>query len=84
VFRRPLGLAEAIDLVEALIEAFDIAVMDEARAWWVDLMQVAGRLRGNEVFDARIALCLRYNGVKRIATHDADFSKYAFLKVIQI
>jgi len=33
---------------------------------------------------ARIALCLRYHGIREICTLDADFSKYPFLKVVAI
>lgn len=39
-------------------------------------------LKGNEVFDARIALILQKHNVKRICTRDADFKKYPFLKVV--
>ena len=87
VFRRPMLLAEAVELVGSFLEAFDVEVLEEAEEWWVALGELAGRLRGirgNEVFDARIALCLRYNGVKLIATHDTDFAKYPFLKIVEV
>lgn len=87
VFPSPLSLVEAIDLVREFIEKCDMIILEEADDWWLDLMELARQiptLRGNEVFDARIALCLRYHGIKEICTLDSDFSKYPFLKIISL
>lgn len=87
VFPSPLTLAEAIDLVQEFIEKFGITILEESENWWVDLKELLKgfpTLRGNEVFDARIALCLRHNGVKELCTLDANFAKYSFLEVISI
>jgi len=85
VFSSPLKLEKAIDALSLLIEAYDIRILDEDTNWWTDLGEITKQipgLKGNEVFDARIALCLRQHKVKRIWTRDADFKKYSFLKVI--
>lgn len=85
VFSSPLKLEKAIDALSLLIEAYDIRILDEDTNWWKDLGEITKQipgLKGNEIFDARIALCLRQHKVKRIWTRDADFKKYSFLQVI--
>jgi predicted nucleic acid-binding protein len=85
VFSSPLKLEKAIEALSLLIEAYDIRILDEDTNWWKDLGEITKQipgLKGNEVFDARIALCLRQHKVKRIWTKDADFKKYSFLQVI--
>lgn len=87
VFSSPLRLEKAIDSLSLLIEAYDIRILDEDTNWWKDLAEITKQipgLKGNEVFDARIALCLRQHKVKRIWTRDADFKKYSFLQVISL
>ena len=39
-------------------------------------------IRGNEIFDARIAMIMKYNGVRKVCTLDSDFRKYDFIEVI--
>jgi len=85
VFTSPLKIEKAVDAVAELIAAYDIRILDEDTHWWKELPTVAKQipgLKGNEVFDARIALCLKQHNVKRIWTRDADFKKYSFLQVI--
>ena len=85
VFASPLKLEKAVDTLSRLIEAYDIRILDEDTSWWKDLGEITKQipgLKGNEVFDARIAICLRQHKVKRIWTRDADFKKYSFLQVI--
>lgn len=87
VFPSPLSLVPAIDLVKEFIDRFDITLLEESEDWWMELNGLSEQipsLRGNEVFDARIALCLRYNGIKEICTLDANFAKYPFLKIVGI
>jgi predicted nucleic acid-binding protein len=71
--------------LEQLIEAYDIRILDEETSWWKQLPEIARQilgLKGNEIFDARIAICLKQHKVKRIFTRDADFKKYSFLQTI--
>ena len=85
VFPRPVRIDDAVDCLDALLENHQIRVVEEEEHWWRHLGDLAKKnatLKGNEIFDARVALCLRYNGIKEICTFDADFSKYPFLKVI--
>jgi predicted nucleic acid-binding protein len=85
VFPPPLKLEKAIDALSLLIEDYDIRILDEDTNWWKDLGEITKQipgLKGNEVFNARIALCLRQHKVRRIWTRDADFKKYSFLQVI--
>ncbi|MBI4366062.1 MAG: PIN domain-containing protein [Deltaproteobacteria bacterium] len=87
VFAAPLSLVQAVDLFQHFVQAFDLALLEESVTWWQelpDLVRHIPGLRGNEVFDARIALCLRHNGIKEIWTKDADFAKYPFLKSLAI
>lgn len=83
VFSSPLKIEKAVEALEQLIEAYDIRILDEDTNWWKELPEIAKQipgLKGNEVFDSRIALCLKQHKVKRIWTRDADFKKYSFLQ----
>lgn len=84
VFARPMSLTAAVALLDEFAEEFDVEILDEANDWWQRLVDDYGglELRGNDVFDARIAACLKYHGVGRICTLDSDFRKYADLEVI--
>jgi predicted nucleic acid-binding protein len=85
VFLKPLTLQQAVHLVEDFISNFDVFVLYDSPYWLKDLEALTHLLpdiRANQVFDARIALILRYNGVKEICTLDSDFKKYDFLNVI--
>lgn len=87
VFPDPLSLDAAVDLINNFLEVSGAAVLEDAVDWWDELKgltELVPGLRGNEIFDAQIALCLRYHGVKKILTLDADFSKYEFLKIVRI
>ena len=81
IFPHPLLLSAAVELVGGFLRHFEIVVLPEKEEWWPDLKDLPS-VRGNEIFDARIALCLKYNGVKELATYDSDFKKYSFLKII--
>lgn len=85
VFPKPLSLSRAVRALEEMLDYYQIQILDEPLDWWLELGQIEDEIpgiRGNEVFDARIALCLRAHHVKRIFTRDADFKKYSFLKPI--
>lgn len=85
VFPRPLSIGAAVDLIQDFLAAYQVEVLEEAETWWLDLKKLKiPSLRGNEIFDARIALCLRYHGIKTLFTLDTDFSKYPFLKVLTL
>ena len=86
VFPNPLALGAAVNLVNEFLSAFDMEVVGDEDTWWKRLAHEgfpAPTIRGNEVFDARIALSLRYHGVTRICTLDSDFRKFDFLEIIE-
>lgn len=87
VFAKPLTLKQSIHHFQNFIDDNDIEVIPEDDNWIVRLEKLTSKLpslRGNEVFDARIALCAEYHGIKKIATLDADFDKYSFVERVKI
>ena len=87
VFEKPLKLTRAVSHFLSFLESYNVLVLDEATEWWHELPKIEEEipgLKGNEIFDARIALCLKSHGVKRIFTWDSDFKKYSFLSPIKL
>ena len=87
VFNSPLKLSKAVEALSDLLEAYQIRILDEDTQWWRELTKIESEipgLKGNEVFDARIAICLKQHNVKRLFTKDADFKKYSFLQAIHL
>ncbi len=87
VFPKPLTLDQAVPLIHSFIEKLNVRILDEAEEWWLglpELLQFIPSLRGNEVFDAQMAITFRYHGVKELCTLDANFAKYPFLKIMKI
>ena len=85
VFSKPMVMPKAVAVLEQMLDYYRIQILDEDSNWWKKLSDLAKEvpgIRGNEVFDARIALCLKSNGIRRMYTRDADFKKYSFLKTI--
>lgn len=86
VFRKPLTLRAALRVFEELCAAQELRCLAEADDWPARLSPVAASqpsIRGNEIFDARIALTLAYHGVRKLLTRDSDFAKYEFLEVVR-
>lgn len=87
LFPKPLKVTAAVSAIEELFNYYQVRVLEEDINWWMEIPEMEKEipgLRGNEIFDTRIALCLRANNVKRIYTRDADFKKYSFLQVIHL
>ena len=87
VFPKPLDLTKAVAALAAFLSDFRVSVLEEDPDWWTrlpDLLADFPGLRGNAVYDARIALCFKFNGVRQVCTHDAEFKKYGFLKVLTL
>lgn len=85
VFSRPLTLEKSVQIIENFRKVFDLTVLEESETWWGDLVAIGRKhpnVVGNEIFDARIAVCLRHNGVQKFCTLDSDFQKYTFLELI--
>jgi predicted nucleic acid-binding protein len=86
IFAAPLKIGQAVSALSDFIESHKIRVLDEDLEWWKVLVEIEKQvpgLRGNEIFDARIAICLRQHKVKRIFTRDSDFKKYSFLDPVR-
>lgn len=87
VFLKPLVLSRAVLLLSQALDFYKIRILEESTDWWQALTEVEKDIpgiRGNEIFDARIALCLKFHGVKRIYSRDADFRKYSFIKILTL
>lgn len=87
VFSAPLKIGTAISALSDLIDCYSIRILEENTNWWKLLNEIEKQipgLKGNEVFDARIAICLKQNNVKRIYTRDSDFKKYSFLQSVRL
>ena len=87
IFPSPLKIGRAVAALSDLIESYSIRILDEDIHWWKSLdemEQIIPALKGNEVFDARIAICLKQHNVRRIYTLDSDFKKYPFLQVVRL
>ena len=87
VFEKPLKLTKAISHFLSFLESYNVLILDEPTDWWHELPKIEKEipgLKGNEIFDARIAICLKSHGVKRIFTWDSGFKKYSFLNPIKL
>ena len=87
VFSSPLKTSEAITAFSEFCESYSMRILDEDPSWWTQLREMEKLipgLKGNEIFDARIAICLKQHGVKRIFTFDSDFNKYPFLQPLRL
>jgi uncharacterized protein len=83
IYRPPTPLAQAIDQVEAWLEAPGLILLSEVDGYWPELRAVleAGRVIGPQVHDARVAALCRLHGVRELWTADRDFSRFPGLVV---
>ncbi len=87
VFSHSLTLLQAIELIETNISGLEIIVLEESEEWVSELKALSKKIpsiKGNEVFDARIALALKNNGITDLMTLDNDFLKFSFLKIVSL
>ena len=84
VFDAPMTPRAAFDNVAALMRLPRCRVVTEPEGFLDVCRGVAVDVtaRGNLVPDAHLAALLRSHGVRTIYTHDRDFLKFPFLKVI--
>jgi uncharacterized protein len=83
IYRPPTPLAQAIDQIEAWLEAPSLVVLSEADGYWPELRTVleTSRVVGPRVHDARVAALCRLHGVRELWTADRDFSRFPGLVV---
>ncbi len=84
LFDAPLSPAEAQGNIERLFASPHVRGLSEAEGFWPIYCEVAGEtpVRGNLVPDAHLAAILKQHGVRTLYTHDRDFLKFRFLKVV--
>jgi hypothetical protein len=74
---RPLGPAEAIANVGALIALPHVRTPGEGEGFWeLYLATRNGPDRGNDVSDGHLAALMRQHGVRTIYTRDRDFRRF--------
>lgn len=84
IFAKPLSAREAMSNVEALLGRPHMRVLGEEEGFWNLYSEVATSLlpRGNLVPDVHVAVLMLQHGVDTIYTHDRDFRKFDFLRVL--
>ncbi len=73
-----------MDNIEALLALPHVRILVEEDGFWSHYRAVAVEVspRGNLVPDVHLAALLRQHGVNVIYTHDRDYRKFDFLKVV--
>jgi toxin-antitoxin system PIN domain toxin len=86
IFASPLSPDEAMRNVQQLLDCPHVRTLGEDEGFWDVYRGVATAfpIRGNAVPDAHLATVLRQHGVVTLYTNDADFKRFAFLKVVNL
>ena len=84
IFRAPLSQADAESNIQRLLALPRVRVISELEGFWDVYREVSRALpvRGNLVPDAHLAALLKQHGIRTLYTHDRDFLKFTFLRVI--
>ena len=84
IFAKPLSPTEAQGNVDRLMERPHVRCVGETEGFWEVYRNLTRDVpaRGNLVPDAHIAAILKQHGIRRLYTRDRDFSRFAFLHVI--
>ncbi|MBK8097664.1 MAG: PIN domain-containing protein [Planctomycetes bacterium] len=79
IYAPPSTMAQAIEQVDSWLAAPGAQLLAEATTHWSTLRDIlmAGRQKGPQVHDARIAAICRQHGVRELWTADRDFSRIA-------
>ncbi|MDY0002014.1 MAG: PIN domain-containing protein [Polyangia bacterium] len=82
IYDPPTGLEQAIDQVEAWLEAPGLVLLSEHDSHWPSLALLlrSGRIVGPKVHDARIAALCIANRIDELWTADRDFSRFPGLR----
>jgi toxin-antitoxin system PIN domain toxin len=83
IYRPPTPLAQAVEQIEAWLEAPGLIILSEMEGYWPELRTLleSGRVTGPLVHDARVAALCRLHGVRELWTADRDFSRFPGLAV---
>jgi len=81
IYAPPSSPAQAVDQLEAWLEAPELTLLAEETAYWPILKDqlVRGKVAGSQVHDARIAAICISHGVTELWTADRDFSRFGTL-----
>lgn len=85
VFPKPLGWQEALDFLQPLLDAPNIALLQSGPSHASILRDVLDALThpsGNLFFDVRTVVLMREHGVRRIYTTDTDFLQFAAIDAV--
>ena len=84
IFARPLPVEDALEGVQALVDAASVRVVGEGERFWHEYRRLGQQVpaRGNQVPDATIVALMHEYGVRTIYTRDRDFRRYDDIVVI--
>jgi toxin-antitoxin system PIN domain toxin len=84
IFGSPLDAREAAANIAALLQLRHVRAIAEEDGFWQVYQEVVDTwpARGNQVPDAHLAAILKQHGVRTLYTHDHDFRRFEFLRVI--
>jgi toxin-antitoxin system PIN domain toxin len=84
IFEKPLSPQQAMQNIGGLLALPQVRALGESDGFWDAFRQTASDIpaRGNLVPDLHLATILRQHGVNTICTHDRDFRRFSFLKVV--
>ena len=84
VFDNPMNPQSAIDNVKCLMQMPRCRVVVETGDFLTTFRDIVAEVaaRGNLMPDVHLAAMMRVHDIRTIYTHDRDFLKFAFLKVI--
>lgn len=84
IFAKPLSPAEAQGNIDRLLTRPHVCCVGETDGFWEVYRNLTRDVpaRGNLVPDAHIAAILKQHDIRRLYTRDRDFSRFAFLHVV--
>ena len=83
IFAPPTPLMNAVDQVDAWLEAPGLVLLGETENYWMQLrsLLLTGRVSGPQIHDARIAGLCKEHGVSELWTADRDFGRFPGIQV---
>ena len=79
IYRPPTPREQAVEQVEAWLEAPGLVLLGETEGYWPALRATVldGGAVGGQVHDARIAALCTHHGVEALCSADRDFGRYS-------
>ena len=85
VFRQPFTLADAWTFIQATLASPSLTPLVPTERHQTIASEVFDEIpdiRGNLIFDARIAILMREHGLRTIYTRDTDFNRFPFVDIV--